>query len=261
MQVRESSALHHPVRALLYISDAAEMDLESNLPLELASVVISARKNNPKHQITGFLSFGDGKFLQVIEGAPKQVARLMRNIRKDTRHQHIRVLLDVRLPSRHFPNWSSLLATSGGEHPEFVQFLEQRFGWNFPQEPSALEIIQKLHEKAHLGEQSSGFSHLLVSLYDWPRFDQIPPTRALLGLCALLAKGQQPYTFLVENTEYRDYNALDKDLFLLQSKGLLHIELNQSIDDAAFVNKQSDSTRRGFFQRMRNFLSRVNTTA
>jgi hypothetical protein len=55
-------------------------------------IIASARRNNPKLEITGLLFFGGGLFLQWLEGPRANVAHLMSLIEKDTRHNNVVVV-------------------------------------------------------------------------------------------------------------------------------------------------------------------------
>ncbi len=67
-------------------------------------IEISAR-NNPARDITGFLIFGRGEFLQLIEGPDQALDQLLSDLAVDPRHTGIEVLARRPILARSFPNW------------------------------------------------------------------------------------------------------------------------------------------------------------
>lgn len=76
------------------------------LQAELEDIVSTAKRNNLQHGITGALFHLNGLFMQVIEGPPPQVQQLVKNIRRDNRHEHLSVLIDEPVQERGFASWN-----------------------------------------------------------------------------------------------------------------------------------------------------------
>jgi hypothetical protein len=75
-------------------------------------IVQAARRNNPRHGITGLLVFGSGMFFQWIEGPPASIRRLMANIKADPRHEGVVALSETEEErERLFPDWAMELVT------------------------------------------------------------------------------------------------------------------------------------------------------
>lgn len=70
-----------------------------------AEVKSHARAYNEKHGITGVLCYGNGHFLQCIEGEKTHVLALRQRIFSDTRHKDIKVLLLQEIDQRSFVDW------------------------------------------------------------------------------------------------------------------------------------------------------------
>jgi hypothetical protein len=96
--------LHHIVycsRAAPGIDDAA-----------VAHILHVAQRNNPRHGITGLLSFGGGMFFQWLEGPRASVRRLMDLIKADPRHESVVELNESEeVRERLFPDWAMQLVT------------------------------------------------------------------------------------------------------------------------------------------------------
>ncbi|GAB3398613.1 hypothetical protein GCM10027515_04040 [Schumannella luteola] len=90
------------VFAALYTSTAAApFDDDA-----LAELLAASREANRRSDITGMLLYRRGRFVQVLEGAEHEVRALLERIRADARHGDVRVLLDERIPTRQFADWS-----------------------------------------------------------------------------------------------------------------------------------------------------------
>jgi hypothetical protein len=75
-------------------------------------IVRAARRNNPRHGITGLLVFGSGMFFQWIEGPPSSIRQLMANIKSDPRHEGVVELSETEEErERMFPDWAMELVT------------------------------------------------------------------------------------------------------------------------------------------------------
>ncbi len=59
---------------------------------DLLALLQQSRKNNADNGVTGMLLYGNGTFLQVLEGDERAVDALIANIRKDPRHTNIKML-------------------------------------------------------------------------------------------------------------------------------------------------------------------------
>lgn len=87
---------------LLYASRAAAaVDQE-----ELIAILRRSRASNPALGITGVLCFGEGIFLQVLEGGRSAVNRLYNRIATDPRHGGVEVLSYEEIGERRFAGWA-----------------------------------------------------------------------------------------------------------------------------------------------------------
>jgi hypothetical protein len=86
---------------LLYCSRAVDASSEA-----VEAILRAAREHNPACGITGILCYGDGVFLQCIEGGRMQVSELFACIQKDARHKEVALLHYEEIPERRFGGWS-----------------------------------------------------------------------------------------------------------------------------------------------------------
>lgn len=74
----------------------------------LAGILSSARRNNPRDDITGALICRHDLYLQLIEGPPALIDALYARIALDDRHGDVRLLLTDDVAERMFPGWAML---------------------------------------------------------------------------------------------------------------------------------------------------------
>ena len=61
---------------------------------------------NPSHAITGMLLYGNGVFLQALEGDEQVITDLYRKIERDDRHVEVKLLHRRTIETRQYPEWS-----------------------------------------------------------------------------------------------------------------------------------------------------------
>jgi hypothetical protein len=87
---------------IAYISRATEpMSAE-----KLLALLQQCLKNNLSTGVTGMLLYGNGTFLQALEGEEKAVDDLVESIKKDPRHANIQVLHRRSIEHRQYSDWS-----------------------------------------------------------------------------------------------------------------------------------------------------------
>ncbi|MEQ8481677.1 MAG: BLUF domain-containing protein [Hoeflea sp.] len=87
---------------LLYVSGASREISERDLD----DILRTSRKNNQHNGITGMLLWADGVFIQILEGEPDRVRRLVSRIQGDPRHCYFMVMHEQTTDERLFSDWS-----------------------------------------------------------------------------------------------------------------------------------------------------------
>jgi len=72
----------------------------------IAALLLQSRANNERHGLTGMLLYKKGRFMQVLEGADRDVRERYAAISADPRHTDLKTLLDESIEQRRFPQWS-----------------------------------------------------------------------------------------------------------------------------------------------------------
>ena len=87
---------------LSYVSTASRpMETE-----QLLGILSSCLSYNTSHAITGLLLYGDGVFLQALEGDEELVSSLYDKIEKDERHRDVKLLHSREIQERQYSEWS-----------------------------------------------------------------------------------------------------------------------------------------------------------
>ena len=71
----------------------------------LVSLLKPSRERNQRQDVTGMLLFKDGLFLQVLEGAEKDVDAIYRSICLDERNSGHYLIERKAMEKRNFPDW------------------------------------------------------------------------------------------------------------------------------------------------------------
>jgi len=88
--------------SILYVSSATRLMTDD----ELESLLQVSRRHNAAYDISGLLLYGDGSFMQLLEGPAAAVSEVYERIRRDARHHMVTTLLEERGLPREFADWA-----------------------------------------------------------------------------------------------------------------------------------------------------------
>jgi hypothetical protein len=95
-------ATRRPMHHIVYLSQAKEQ----LTPTMLVTLLLQARTLNERQHVTGALVYGNGQFMQLIEGEEAIIKTVYERIARDPRHQHVFKLADKPIAARSFAEWS-----------------------------------------------------------------------------------------------------------------------------------------------------------
>lgn len=96
-------------------------------PMWLDSLVARAISKNRERNISGVLSYKNGRIIQLIEGEPAQLQNLYTKILSDKRHTDVFILLDIKDSQRFFSKWGMVLEADIESSSLFRDFLHVNF--------------------------------------------------------------------------------------------------------------------------------------
>lgn len=146
------------VMSLIYSSHCRLDHTSRAFDDSIAAIKNVSADGNRRFDITGFLFFFDGKFVQVIEGDFDNVANLYKCIRRDDRHEGCRVVEFCEVPQRHFGPWvlansMDFIRDNSAELHVRMKFLNKFIGDNnhtsIKIRDLLLSLAQELQKKSH----------------------------------------------------------------------------------------------------------------
>jgi hypothetical protein len=88
---------------------------------EVADILEKARANNRNKRLVGVLCFGNGYFLQCLQGGIDEITELIDVLKKDTRHTDIKILSNKRIHQKSFSKWYMKYAGVGSDIQAILQ--------------------------------------------------------------------------------------------------------------------------------------------
>jgi len=126
-----------------------------------------ARDYNQQHGITGILCYGNGQFLQCIEGEKAHVFALKQRIFADNRHKNVETLLLQTIDHRSFSDWrmrllflerwlwSPATKKQAAQLSPYLPFFPH--GWSTERTEHFLQIIKTFDSPPHI--QAAGITY------------------------------------------------------------------------------------------------------
>ena len=138
------------LHSLIYSSLADDGISKENIE----ELLLNARHNNARHNITGLLLYHDGAFLQVLEGDRRTISNLFeRKLMRDSRHKSVTLFHDEKIEQRKFKYWnlaySDLTESSPGISAPYRELLSQRrslYELN-TNTHKALDLVRQIHRR------------------------------------------------------------------------------------------------------------------
>lgn len=87
-------------------------------------ILRTAWATNRRLGITGYLVRTASEFFQVLEGPREKVRELFEHIRTDERHEDVRLLGEIEIDERRFPNWAMGYAEDIENDPNAALFTQ-----------------------------------------------------------------------------------------------------------------------------------------
>jgi len=118
--------------------------------VDLSEILATARRENLKNRITGFLTYRDHYFLQLLEGNENKVKETLDRIKKDTRHSSVTVIGEYKSTSQLMPDWNMAQVDSmkiAASAKDLINLFETARGKNVFDSKESLEFVLKKFSK------------------------------------------------------------------------------------------------------------------
>ncbi len=141
--------------SLAYCSRASQNLSDS----DIEAIVVAARLNNSRQDITGWLACGSGIFFQWLEGRREDVKKLMDSIKADTRHDTIVVLSESEdVGERLFEHWDMELVSAEDIREVLLDAIASS------NDKNNIAALRKLLTEMQAGTPKSGLLNNLIDL-------------------------------------------------------------------------------------------------
>jgi hypothetical protein len=105
---------------LIYISTASRNITQD----DLLDILTASRANNTCQHLTGMLLYGEGAFIQVLEGEADMLTQTYRAIEADSRHYNLIKMASGTIKKRNFAEWAmGFKAVNADELAEFDSYI------------------------------------------------------------------------------------------------------------------------------------------
>lgn len=123
---------------LVYCS-RAQVSMESLVLI--TDILAVSQRNNRRDGITGALAYADGRFMQVLEGSPLALSRLVQRVQNDPRHADLHVAYRAPVEGRLFAEWTMVAPRiAPAQEPALIEAMD-----NCKEQPAtAIEILRRI---------------------------------------------------------------------------------------------------------------------
>jgi hypothetical protein len=142
---------------LLYYSKATSIMTQE----DLSKILATAKRENSKNGVTGFLVYRDHFFLQLLEGDEDRVRKTLDRIHRDPRHSFVTVIGEYKSGERLMGDWSMAsvnvekLANSGAS---LIDLFDGARGKAIFETREAFELaLKKFSKQAHYVIENGGY--------------------------------------------------------------------------------------------------------
>ncbi|WP_298613660.1 BLUF domain-containing protein [uncultured Thermosynechococcus sp.] len=137
---------------LLYLSCATD---GLSYP-DLRDIMAKSEVNNVRDGITGILCYGNGMFLQTLEGDRQKVSETYARILKDPRHHSAELIEFKAIEERTFINWSMRLVQLGEMDSDAVRRLRLKYSPAATFLPTSMTAEQCFHFLKEIYQMTQG---------------------------------------------------------------------------------------------------------
>lgn len=88
---------------------------------EVTDILQKARANNRNKRLVGVLCFGNGYFLQCLQGDIGEINAMIEVLKRDTRHADIKILNNKQIHQKSFSKWNMKYAGIGSDIQAILQ--------------------------------------------------------------------------------------------------------------------------------------------
>ena len=229
------------MRLYVYVSEAVKLS-------DLVPILESSQTFNTANGITGVLSYSYGHYLQVLQGEDAVLTDLVKKIQKDTRHQNMTEILDINIDQQFFTDWSMNLVPLLKRNESFINFIDcvnENIDLLSSKQKRLMKIFHSIiDKKIPTAKQANPFKPLSYSINEWPDFEAVEPSSALLSLCGRLMNNPNTFREIVKLGMYGTESEIRTMLNQLNKAGYLKVTQLQNL------GKSRNKVRSGYLDKI-----------
>lgn len=154
---------------IYYLTYVSRMTLKAGInPKTLMDIGNTAKTQNMRFDVTGFLCFGNGYFFQYIEGEQQTIAQLFDNIKRDCRNRNVTLLTEGWIDQRLFQGWQMLMVNvNNPDTPDEIVRAFQPMSPSTSKREQAQTLVELMRSQYHRPSliDFEHYSHKNVSYY------------------------------------------------------------------------------------------------
>ncbi|URR35050.1 BLUF domain-containing protein [Thermosynechococcus sp. HN-54] len=123
---------------------------------DLRDIMAKSEVNNVRDGMTGILCYGNGMFLQTLEGDRQKISETYARILKDPRHHSAEIIEFKAIEERTFIHWSMRLVQLGEMDSDTIRLLRLKYSAAATFQPTSMTAEQCFNFLKALYEMSQG---------------------------------------------------------------------------------------------------------
>lgn len=239
------------MKCIAYVSRTPVSDLSVRMPTGLSDIISVSRKHNPESQITGFISYREGQYLQVLEGPYHEVDKLMAKIAADPRHEDLWVFLDTHVTKRSFHNWGVSVFDFVDQGIFFDAFIEENKAIldDFDEQQKG-RIQPFINVKKSDTVPENYYEGKDLKLLAWPDLNNENHPQMIMALCVKLTKKPYPFSALVNSGEFGTAAQVTQIIRDFEQLGILSVTESKPLEEQTISEKKPNK----FYGAIKKFL-------
>ena len=217
------------LKSILYVSTSTSRVKHSAIPAGIASILRHSVRANRINGIQGFISYSEGRYLQMIVGPEQAIEQLYESICADSRHTDVTLIINESLSNYFVRNTYMKLVSDLNSEPicrtyfsRFSQLINQLDRDKKRLLAHFLDLDKLPSTNSSPSNQFKNKKDVLLSLHQWPALDSISDNPFLVELSALLVDKAYYYDEILMLVYGCTDVELDKALENFDALGLLN---------------------------------------
>lgn len=247
------------MKCIVFVSEAPIAGSGVHLPVGLSNIV-KAWNRNKTADVTGFLCYRNGHYIEVTEGPAEKINQLAARVVTDPRHTNFQILIDKHITRRSFMDSQVNIIDFVAQNDLFKKLIRSyRF------EIVNLTTAQKqriqhfcdvdaiLYSDNNGHSASHHYDGKNLRLLSWPDFNWISQSQINIDLCVKLTKKPYPFNQLMADNDTDTQEQIIATLNRFQQLDILTVTESSPLTGQPKSEPQTKKTS-SFYHAIKRFL-------